>query len=152
MNQRVIDEARAHWVADNRPLELGQVLYDNLAVEQRPEWAASLLKLVYSRINSLPDIDMLLEIAPVRERWHEALKVFNNLRNFTLRSDNRLYNSVLSMARKTAKVIYNASGRTSPFDHKTGWELVVDLHEIVNRVNDEAFTKEVWETLIAPYK
>jgi hypothetical protein len=152
MNEVIIDQAHEHWMADNRPLELGRVLYDNLLSEERPMWAASILRLVYTRTRVMPEIDQLLAIAETPARWSEALTSLDVLRGMTLLDKNELHNEVVGMAHKVAQVIYNASGQPDPFPYDVGWKMIADLHTIVNLVNNNDFTAHVWEVLIAPFK
>jgi hypothetical protein len=152
MNQDVIDQAHEHWMADNRPLELGRVLYDNLPTEKRPLWAASLLRLAYTRTRLIPEIDQLLDIVENPTRWNEALEALDSLRGTTLLDRNALHLEVVDLAQKVAKVTHNASGQPDPFPNDTGYRMIVDLHQIVNLVNNTDFTAHVWDKLIAPFK
>jgi hypothetical protein len=152
MNQQIINEAYEYWLADNRPLELGRVLYDNLPTAQRPVWAASILRLAYTRTNLVPEIDRLIEVAENPQRWHEALAMLDALRGLTLLEKNELHNEVVILAQRVAKVTHNASGLPDPFAHDVGWKMIADLHEIVSLVNNEAFTQHVWDVLVAPYQ
>ena len=152
MNQMIIDQAHEHWIADNRPLELGRVLYDNLLTEERPQWAASILRLAYTRTRIVPEIDQLLSIAENPTRWNEALTMLDTLRGLTLAEKNDLHNEVIVLSQKVAQVIYNASGQPDPFPYDVGWKMIADLHTIVNLVNNSAFTAHVWDVLIRPFQ
>jgi hypothetical protein len=151
MNQAVIDQAYEHWMADNRPLELGRVLYDNLTLEQRPLWAASILRLAYTRTRIVPEIDQLLKVAEDPTRWHEALQSLDSLRGITIVDKNVLHHEIVDMAQKVAKITHNTSGQPDPFPDDIGYRLIVDLHQIVGLVDNDAFTSHVWDKLIAPF-
>jgi hypothetical protein len=152
MNQNIIDQAHEHWMADNRPFELGRLLYDNLPTEKRPQWAASILRLAYTRTRIVSEIDFLLTIAEDPKRWNEALQALDSLRGITLVDRNALHYEIVDMAQKVAKVTHNASGQPDPFPNDIGCRMIVDLHQIVNLVDNNAFTAHVWDKLIAPFK
>ncbi|NWF69571.1 MAG: hypothetical protein HXY40_10845 [Chloroflexi bacterium] len=150
-NRQIIDEARVYWEADNRPLDLGRVLYDALLPAQRPPWAAGLLRLASTRIDVVPELERVLALAENPARWKDALYELDVLRSMTVKERNPLYNDIIALAQKVAQVTHNASGEPDPFPHDVGWKMIVDLHEIVLRINNPAFSEHVWHVLIEPF-
>ncbi|MFN8372296.1 MAG: hypothetical protein U0694_05390 [Anaerolineae bacterium] len=148
-HQDIIAQAHEHWMADDRPLELGRVLYDPLPPAQRPLWAASILRLASTRIDEIPEIVELLSIAENRERWGEARALLDALAN-RMALENALQQWVVALAVKVAQITCNALEHPQRFPHDVGWKLIADLHEIVNLVNHDAFTAQVWDVLVAP--
>jgi len=149
--QDIIAQAHEHWMADDRPLELGRVLYDHLPSAQRPLWAASILRLASTRIDAIPEIIELLNIAENRERWGDARALLDSLAKLTV-VDNVLQRWVMALALKVAQITCNALEHPPRFPHDVGWKLIADLHEIVNLVNNDAFTAQVWDVLVTPYR
>ena len=140
------------WMA-RRPYEAGRVLCQIISPEKRPAWAAGILKVAYRQIpNPVAEIEAVFETARDQSRWHEAHEVFQSIRRVTLQLQNDpdaspVVKGMLSLAEKTAKVTYNASGYPAPFDLDSGWRLVSDASYIVDAVEDVDFAADIWKVV-----
>jgi hypothetical protein len=159
MNGFYLKQAAELW-ANGKPLEAGRLVYENLPVEERPKWAARILKLILGKSGiQSSQLDKLLDIANNKHLWKEGHSVFDSIRDSTLQLDElrrtrklsvdeTLQNSVLSFAELVAKVVYNATNPPDEFDEDSGWWIAACLRGFVdNRWTDEAFEKEAWESL-----
>ncbi len=159
MKSTYLQEAAELWT-NGKPLEAGRLIYENLAVEGRPKWAARILKMIQGRSGiQSSQMDYLIDIANNKHLWKEGHRVFNSIRDSTMQldelrrtcglsADEKLLNSVLSFAEIVAKVIYNANNPPDEFDEDSGWWIAACLRGFVdNRWTDKAFAKEAWETL-----
>ena len=166
MDGRVVATAHKYWQAGRAP-DAGRVLYESMATEQRPAWAAAVLAFAYrcTEVARTPEIEEVLRIArtPVEEswRWFDASAAFSAVRSVTLRvhGQDALYDGVLSVAENVAKVTFNAyaervasiSTTSYPgpprYDHDAGWRVASDLYAIVTRLNDTGLASEAWSVL-----
>lgn len=148
MRDHRLAHVRGLWEA-GRYLEAGRVVYEDLPRERRPVWAASMLAAVCRYAPSTPEIDAVLEVARTPVRWHEGHDVFDAVRRRTLQMHgrDRVYEAVLMLAENTAKVIYNATLPSAPFDADSGWWLVPNLMAVCALAQDPALTERAW-TLI----
>lgn len=152
--EHALKRAGELW-SSGKALEAGQILFELLPVQRRPEWAASILRLVLekSRLRSRP-INTLLRIADRPAKWRKAHCAFYALRTKTLELEAKsapsekqttfLYH--LLLAENVAKVIYNASGSAipRPFDYDSGYWVVSCLRHLVDLWNDQEFTQKAW--------
>jgi hypothetical protein len=150
-----LKEAAKRWLS-GRPLEAGQLLFENLPLALRPKWATRILKEVvaYFRIRSEP-IDQLLSIADKPGEWRQAHRVFDTLRDaggsiaespVDAKERDLLY-YFLPLAENVARVLYNATNPDDEFDEDSGWWIASNLRDIVDRFDDAEFSKCAWHAL-----
>lgn len=152
-------KAREHWNNGNG-LEAGRLIFEQLSLQARPEWASRILKLVVERSGiRTPALDQVLFAAERQACWKRGHDLFAALRASTLQLDalrrerglsdeEELANSVLSLAELVAKVIYNASNPIDEFDEDSGWWIAASLRGFVDQVwHDERFAKAAWLAL-----
>lgn len=151
MKQEFIEEAQEHWQA-GRSLEAGQLLYEHIPIKLRPAWAAEALALACSHVPTIPEVEAVLEIANDPPRWPEARDAFLAVRKLTLQAEEPLYEGVLILAENVAKVVYNASGRSPPFDHDAGWWIAQNLKYMTKQINDPKFAADAWSVLGERFK
>jgi hypothetical protein len=137
----------------NKPLEAGIVIYAQIPRDVRPAWAAGILSICCSRFSTVPTpIQRVLTIARDPEQWHQMHDAFSAVRQITLAEgepvDGALH-SLLRVAENTAKVIYNASGSSAPFDESSGARLVRCAREFSDCLRNDEFTERLWGMLIA---
>lgn len=148
MSSELIDEVYRQWLSGDA-LKAGRAIYEQLADDQRPLWAASILNLCRSLIGRVAEVDAVYEVALNRSRWKEAHAVFWPVRALTLKAERSkstdpVYTGVLYVTENTAKVAYNASGEPAPFDEDAGWWVVSNLRQVVDTVDDPEFEKKAW--------
>lgn len=127
MNPKARAKAVERWRQGDQ--KVGRLIFEAIKPEDRPSWAARVLRIVISELDAPPAAVLrVLEIAGDEKRWGEAHAAFQAVRELTLREekaggDRGVRYLVLFVAENCAKVIYNASGRPAPFDFDTGWWL-----------------------------
>lgn len=151
MKRKFIAEARPFW-EEGQPLRAGEILYEHIRNQHRPQWAAEVLEICRNLIPAVPEVDAVHDIAKDSKRWPQAHQAFSAVRELTLRAERAegsddIYRAVLYVTENAAKVIYNASGEPAPFDHDSGWWLVANLRHIVDTLNDARFAAEAWRVV-----
>lgn len=152
METKIIREAEKYW-SEEKYIEAGRILYENVPQEERPAWSAKILLFIYNYTNipKTSEIERVIEIVNSPSNWHEAYEAFQNVRGLTIQFEKRhlaherLYLCVLLLAENVAKVIYNASGHPAPFDSNSGWWLVSNVKDITKKVDNSKFLAELWE-------
>ena len=143
-----VAQAKKDWEA-GRALDAGRVLYERIAQRQRPGWAARILELAKDLVPTTPEIEHVLEITRDPAKWPEARTAFQAIRQMNRETKDPLVESVLRLAENVAKVTYNASGGSAPFDHDAGWRVASDLRLVISRAGDKAskLKAEAWSIL-----
>lgn len=139
-------EARRAWDAGDA-LGAGRIFYEHLPVAERPGWAAASLNLASRLVPPVAEIEVVCAVAKTPTRWPEAHAAFQAVRRLTLRENDQLRYSVLMLAENTAKVTYNASGSSAPFDADSGWWIARSMQSIIDRVEDPHFRAEAERAL-----
>ena len=89
-----------------------------------------------------------------RRRWSEARRAFQAVRRLTLAAERnpkptqKIYETLLMLAENTAKVAYNASGSSMPFDRDSICWIPENLKQIAQEKNDEEFASAVLAKLL----
>jgi len=146
MKQEFIDKARERWQAGHS-LEAGRLLYEHIPSRLRPVWAAKVLDVAQSWVSTAPEVALVIEIAKDPSRWPEARDAFLAVRELTLQAGDPLCEGLLMLAENVAKVTYNASGHSPPFDQDAGWWIVQNLKYLTEQISDPEFTANAWSTL-----
>ena len=148
MGKHPLKQARELWEA-GKYLDAGRLLYEALPHERRPGWAAEILAAVTPYAPQTPAIDRVLEVARTPARWHEGHDAFDAVRAIRrqVNGTDRLYDAILILAENTAKVTFNATWPSAPFDADSGWRLVPNLMAVCALVDDPQLTGKVWSTL-----
>lgn len=132
-------------------LDLGRRLMVDLGPEQQVARAKAVLDLCRSRLPAVPAIDHVVALATEPARWVEAHAAFSAVRDLTLREERErsgdAYRALLYVAEIAAKIIYNASGASAPFDSDSAWWLASNTRSFVRAINDESFAHRVWTAL-----
>jgi hypothetical protein len=151
-----LKQAAKYW-QDGQPLEAGRIIFENLAPDARPKWAATILSLVVEKSGKrIEPIERLRRIAANPREWVQAHDAFSMLRESTLelerlsnRSDEQtLLLRQLYLAENVAKVVYNATNPTDEFDEDSGWWIAPCLKKCLDSLNDDEFSDSAWRTLI----
>ncbi len=150
-----ISKARSLWKG-GQALDAGRLIFENLPVERRPQWAARVMRLVLDRtaVKSQP-IEHAICLANTPSEWSKAHDAFSALRRATLDMEqleartpqqDLLLNHLL-LAELVAKVTYNSTNPPDEFDEDSGWWIAPCLKDILDAVNDENFSLTVWSAL-----
>jgi len=147
------------WVSGDPSQAAGREIFEAIRNEERPAWAASVLRWCASRYGGdVAKVELVIEIADHESRWSEAHDAFRRVRDQTLRhdrpgrSDGQLV-ALLYVAEIAAKVTYNASGAPAPFDADSGWWMGRNLRHFVSTVPDaDVAAREAWDRLVAPLR
>jgi hypothetical protein len=145
MKRQFINAAKQFWDS-GQALKAGEILYEHLRPQQRPLWAVEVLSHCCQLFPPVPAVENVRTIALATERWPEAYNAFGVIRELGLSSQSQppLMQEFLSLAELVAKVTYNATGHSAPFDHNAGWKLVKALHGICELHNCSKFTVQSW--------
>src|SRR5262245_19063765 len=121
------------WTTDDVE-GFGRRVYEETPVSKRPCWAAELLDLCTFASPEIPEVQLVIALGqktPASE-WAAAHAAFTGVRTLTLRNHRALLlerrlELLLYVAETSAKVIYNASGRSAPFDYHAGLRMAPRL-------------------------
>lgn len=129
------------------------MVYERLPRDYRPHWAGNILDLCRSRFPHLREVDEVYFVSCDATHWERAQQSFDAVRALTLSNTAPFSGAALlfRLAENTAKVIYNASGGSVPYDHNAGWRLVEDLHAICEFLDDPEFTAEAARAALNEY-
>jgi hypothetical protein len=97
----------------------------------------------------IPAVEAVYETAVADRRWIEGHDVFDTVRRLSLAHERsggapRLTGLVLDVAETVAKITYNASGASAPFDYHAGWHLAPRVHAFAAEIGDAGFTERLW--------
>ncbi len=158
-NSNQLDRAHEHW-RGGQPLEAGRLVYENLAIQVRPVWAARILRFVLDKSGIEHSLfEQVLYTADHRAMWGNGHRAFSTLRTSTLKldelrrtrgltKDESLLGEVLSLAELVAKVTYNATDPPDEFDEDSGWWIAACLRGFVDNVwRDDDSSKAAWSAL-----
>jgi hypothetical protein len=120
------------------------MVYEQLPKDVRPGWAGSILDLCRRRFPHVREVDDVYFISCDCTHWARARHAFDAVRCLTLAETAPFPGAPLlfRLAENTAKVIYNASGASAPYDHNAGWKVVEDLQALCEFIDDPKFTAE----------
>src|SRR4051794_5740934 len=125
-----------------------------MPAQERPLWAIRLFKFAVAQggVPSSP-IGNLMRIATDPARWGEAHAAFNLVRRSTLALQRQRTNEeetlyrLLLVGEITAKVIYNATDTTAPFDEDSGWRVAGLFKHFLDHLNGEDSSEQAWLVL-----
>jgi hypothetical protein len=142
---------------NNQPLDAGRLIFESMQGLDRSRWAKGILRFVVTRLKVEPyPVADVLDLAERSHGWTDAHHVFDVVRDQTLKleamvqrtTQQELQLAVLMLAELVAKVLYGATDPPDAFDEDSGWWIVVCLKDIVDQVNDDQLTNDVWRELI----
>lgn len=146
---------RTRWETGASGIELGRELFEQVPAADRPLWASRVLALCHEMLPPIAEISALLSIASDDSRWREGHTMFDELRDYTLRVEraqrsDALKAAVLDVAETTAKIIYNESGETAPFDYHAGWRPAPRARRVAEIARDQNLEPALWTALVQP--
>ena len=100
-----------------------------------------------------PELANAVEISRERYRWTEAYDAFGAVRNVTLRNVELGHldtqeQMVVDIGETAAKVIFNATNPSAPFDYHAGWRMAPRVRRLVDAVRRGDFENRCWDLLI----
>ena len=142
--------AKEYWMRGEF-LQAGKLVFENLPKDVRPFWAASILDLCRKRFPNVREVDEVYLLAHDQPHWERARSAFDTVRVLTLATNKPFTGADLlfKVAEDTAKVIYNCSGGSAPYDHNAGWKLVASLQAVSDFLDDKTFAEEAIHTALA---
>ena len=157
--QHNINLAHSLWVSGDA-LEVGRLLFEELSAFETVQWAIAILRTVYKHCDNRNETILeLLSLADSPSEWHRAKSIFNRIRDELLAVEEVVgeeechtstYDPLLIMlyvAENAAKVMYNATNPTDPFDEDSGWWLAQCLMQYLDCVKQPKLAEEAWASL-----
>jgi len=134
-------------------IKLGQQIFEAVPEEIQPTWGGNLLKIFEDYLENIPkEITELAGIISDKNKWVNAHSQFSKIRKFSL--NNRKYEpeSYILLAENVAKVTYNSSGLSAPFDHNSGWWIPLNAKRTADYFENEELKAEVKRILTVNLK
>lgn len=132
-------------------LVAGRILYERLTPKDRPSWAARVLDACCVAVGTVPpEVQRVRDVAFTPSRWSEGHAAFQGVRKRVIEAERRpptLELGVMHLAENVAKVTYNASGCSAPFDQDAGWWVAKNARWIVERSTQDGLGSRVWAAL-----
>ena len=129
-------QAKLAWLSGQH-LDCGRLIYESLTPHQRVSWASDILNFCIEHSPSVTPVNSVAALAPDESSWSLAHAAFSKVRALTLLEEESPGTldpraaRLLFIAENTAKVIYNASQASAPFDHDAGWWLAKCLDDFL---------------------
>jgi len=102
-------------------IEIGEQIFLSVPKELKPIWAGIILAKFNNYIKNIPEpVKRLYDIIEKPSEWKEAHHQFILIRRFLLDNKHYPYETYLLLAENIAKITYNASGGSAPFDCDSG--------------------------------
>ena len=118
-------------------IKIGQQIFENLPNSIRPGWGGLVLSRFAPYLKELPT--SILEIYPIidnQDRWKEAHEQFTKIRVFGIENSNYKTEGYLKLAELVAKVTYNASEPSAPFDSNSGYYIASSALKVAEHLDD----------------
>ncbi len=129
-------------------IKIGQQIFENIPSIVRPNWAGLILSRFDNYIVKIPfEIQELYNIIENKEKWKLSHKQFIKIRNLSLINKNKDFELYLRLAEKVAKITYNESGESAPFDYDSGYAIPMIALNYTKVINDENLYQEVNSTI-----
>jgi hypothetical protein len=147
--------AKVAWLAGQH-LECGRLIYESLTPHQRVRWASAILTFCIEHSPSVPSANSVAALAPDEKSWPLAHAAFSDVRAVTLLEEKSPGTldprsaSLLFVAENAAKIIYNASQASAPFDHEAGWWLAKCFDDFIASTQDPEVRSSGTSVLFRP--
>jgi len=142
---------RSDWTTES--IDFGKGVFDFIPVTERVNWAASILIFISDQLHSEVCISDLIEVTFDESRWLEAENIFHSIRGRTIENERKkrygaIDQLVLDIAELTAKITFNATKVSAPFDKDVGWYVAPALKRICVKINVPDFEEKCWSLLL----
>ena len=125
-------------------IEIGKQIFENLPNDIKPGWAGLILSRFDNYVKEIPTcIKELFEIIEEQENWGNAHEQFTKIRMFGLENKSFETELYLRTAELVAKVTYNASGQSAPFDKDSGHYIPSFALKVAEHFQDKNLNEEV---------
>ena len=122
-----------------KSLEVGKNIFKNIPKTVRPGWGGFVLPRFDAYLEHVPvEVIELQNIISSESRWKEAHDQFTAIRRLSLKNVSDTKSKYLFLAEKVAKITYNASGESAPFDSDSGYYIpafAIEYAEELDHVN-----------------
>ena len=130
-------------------MKIGQQIFENLPNDIIPGWAGLVLSRFDHYIKDIPtSISELYRIIDDKDRWKEAHEQFTKIRLFGLENTNYKPDNYLRLAELVAKVTYNASAQSAPFDIDSGNYIASLALKATEYFDDKRLEEEVKSAIL----
>jgi len=130
-------------------IKIGQQIFENVPNMVRPNWAGLVLSRFDKYLKKVPnEIRELFEIIENKEKWKLAHGQFTKIRMLNLANTDKDFEQYLKLAEKVAKVTYNESGESAPFDFDSGFDIPMLALNYSDVKDDENLYQEVKSTIL----
>lgn len=130
-------------------IKIGREIFENIPNDIRPGWAGLVLSRFDHYIKNIPtSISELYLIIDDINSWKEAHEQFTKIRVFGLENKNYEPENYLRLAELVAKVTYNASGQSAPFDSDSGHYIASLALKVTEYFDDNRLEEEVKSAIL----
>ena len=130
-------------------IKIGQQIFENVPSIVRPNWAGLVLSRFDNYLEKVPkEIQELYDIIENNNKWKLAHKQFTKIRMLNLANTDKVFEQYLRLAEKIAKITYNESGESAPFDSDSGFSIPMFALNYSDTIDDENLYQEVKSTIL----
>ena len=130
-------------------IKIGKQIFENLPNDIKPGWGGLILSRFDIHINEVPTcIKELFNIIDNQENWGNAHEQFTKIRVFGLENKTFEPKFYLRTAEFVAKITYNASGQSAPFDSDSGHYIPSFALKTAEHFNDKNLIAELRSTIL----
>jgi len=129
--------------------KIGQQIFENLPNNIRPGWAGLILSRFDNYVKNIPtSVKELFTIIDNKDRWKDAHGQFTKIRVFGLENKHYQPETYLLLAELVAKVTYNSSGQSAPFDSDSGHYIASTALKATEYFDDTRLEEEVKSVIL----
>ncbi|WP_051210010.1 hypothetical protein [Gelidibacter mesophilus] len=130
-------------------IKIGQRIFENVPEIVRPNWAGLVLSRFDRYLEKIPvEILELYDIIEKKEKWKLAHDQFTKIRMLNLSNADKDFELYLRLAERVAKVTYNSSEQSAPFDANSGFAIPMFALQYCDLIDDEHLHQEVKSTIL----
>lgn len=130
-------------------IKIGKQIFENVPHLVRPNWAGLVLSRFDRYLEKVPlEITELQDIIEEKEKWKLAHSQFSKIRMLNLANTDKDFEIYLRLAEKVAKITYNESNETAPFDSDSGFAIPMLAMNYADKIDDENLNQEVKSTIL----
>ena len=147
-----LNSLRCRWTVDDSTA-LCRIIYDAIPIKQHPDWAGAILLYAAGDEPLCVELARVVDLSFDDRKWIEARGAFQAVRQLTCQNVklNKLdswQQLILDIGETAAKVIYNASGGSAPFDYHAGWLMAPRVKKLAEYIGQQKFEDDCWQLLI----
>jgi hypothetical protein len=134
----------------SQPYQGGKEIYNAVPARARVKWARRVLQACIESLGEdAPEaVHQVLALTNDPAKWSLAHDAFTNVRRLSLQGDaSPRLKALLDVAETVAKVTYNASGASAPFDADCAYWLASRTLAFSDALAQESAESRVWQAL-----